>query len=446
MRTDISSEHNDMVEKYVAFSEGLKHDTIKNSASKVVKLAEKLEFSEFGLANVEKTFAEVSCGYQFADPNAPFLGNWTAGTLNMLIQEVGSSMEKDTLLNLCFPDKQVPQYVVALDRIAPNTGILPEFGGSNSTLPTIRPLDTYILEYEPGLWGGRIPLNAKDITFARKRGEITLAERGIGQLVAYNTVYGVTQALTRKKYMLNQAIFNNGFTYGGTTIASNIPTGNYIPWSSPMGTLDTATGAVTYFNTDPTYNPFIEITNIVNNPIFLKYQNYIRGIAINIADLRAIMNHPNVKATTNLLMAAGKSLTTKTLQVQIGDVVKELNSYYAPSFDIPLLADGDVWESQNADGTANNDAQNFFIPRGQMFVIMDLTSVGGQLGAFHLTINEVDPNVDTPAMGLFTGVFQRNLSNSDVTNRLDIVAALAGGPAVYMPEAVFVLNGMYENV
>ena len=49
-------------------------------------------------------------------------------------------------------------------------------------------------------------------------------------------------------------------------------------------------------------------------------------------------------------------------------------------------------------------------------------------------------------MGLFTGVFNRNLENSDTVNRLDIVASLAGAPAVYMPEACFTLTGLYSNV
>jgi len=132
-----------------------------------------------------------------------------------------------------------------------------------------------------------------------------------------------------------------------------------------------------------------------------------------------------------------------------------MNAYYAPSFEFPLLADDDVWVNQNNDGTTKvspNDATNassaqqFFVPRGKMFVILDLTPMGGQMGAFHLTYNEVDPNIEAPAMGLFTGVFNRNLYNADTVNRIDIVAALSGNPAVYMPEAFFVLTGLYSNV
>jgi len=417
----------------------------KNKIDKLQKLAEGLEFSE-------KTIEGIQLSSD--DANTPFLGNWTAGTLNMIVQEVGSSIEKDTLLSMAFPDKAVPQYKVVLDRIVGNTGILPEFGGDSSTLPTVRPLDTYVLEYQPGLWGARTSLGSKDIMFARQRGNITLADRGIGQLLAYNTVNLVVQAITRKKYLLNQALFNNSFIYGGTAINSNIPSSNYIAMYESMGTLN-ADGSVTYSSIDPYYTPFIAITNILNNPIFLKYRRYIRGIVCNGADLQAMMNHPNVKAVTNLMMAAGTSLGNKKLSVQIGDMVKELNAYYAPSFEFPLLADDDVWVQQNSNGTTQttpNDATNlasaqqFFVPRGKMYVMLDLTAMGGQNGAFHLTYNEIDPNVDSPAMGLFTGVFSRNLHNADTVNRIDVVASLAGAPAIYMPEAQFFLTGLYNNV
>ena len=78
--------------------------------------------------------------------------------------------------------------------------------------------------------------------------------------------------------------------------------------------------------------------------------------------------------------------------------------------------------------------------------MLDLTPMGGQNGAFQLTYNEVDPNIEAPAMGLYTGVFNRNLHNADTVNRIDIVGALSGAPAIYMPEAQFILTGLYSNV
>lgn len=435
-KTQISPERQEIVQKCLEFGEALRHEPkLAQKASKLQRLAEGLDFSEAVVEGIQLASGDVA---------TPFLGNWTAGTLGMLVQEVGSSIEKDTMLSLAFPDKAVPEYKVILDRIVGNTGIAPEFGGDNSQLPTVRPLDTYGLEYQPGLWGGRTMLTSKDIMFARKRGMGSLEDRGIGQLIAYNTVNLVTQVMTRKKYLLNQAIFANGFSYAGATIASNIPSGNYIAMYEPMGALN-SDGSVTYATSDPYYTPFIAITNILNNPLFLKYRRYIRGIICNGADLQAMMNHPNVKAVTNLLLAAGGSLGDRKMTVQIGDMVKELNAYYAPSFEFPMLADDDVWVGQNANGTTNNAAQNFFVPRGKMYVLLDLTAMGGQNGAFHLTYNEVDPNIEAPAMGLFTGVFNRNLANADTVNRIDIVAALSGAPAVYMPEAQFILTSLYSN-
>lgn len=441
MKTDLSNEHEKIIDKAVYLNEMVNSKSIRFGSDKcgLARALEGLEFSEKtvnAVAGKELQFAD--------DPNTPAIGNWTFASLNMIVQEVGSSQQKDTALGLVFPDKAVPSYKVMLDRIAANTGMLPEFGGDNSVLETVRPLDTFALQYQPGLWAGRTMLTAKNIMFARKRGELSFDDRGIGQLVAYNSVNLVTQAMTRKNYLLNQAIFNNGFSFGGGTVASNIPGGNYIAMQS-MGTLN-VDGSVTYSTIDPTYTPFIAITNILNNPIFLKYRPYIRGIIVNGADLQAIMNHPNVKATTNLLLAAGGSLGSKKMEVMIGDQVAELNSYYAPSFNFPLLSDDQVWVGQNPDGTTDNSAQNFFVPRGKMYVMLDLTSFGGQNGAFHLTYNEVDPNIEAPSMGLFTGVFNRNLNNADTTNRLDLVAALSGAPAVYMPEAQFILTSLYSNV
>ena len=440
----LGHEQSQIVDKCLAFNETVAKAPNK-SIHNLEKLAQGLELSEKTIEGIQLSADDYA---------TPAISNWTFGTLNMLIQEVGSSIEKDTLLSISFPDKSIPMYKAMIDRIVGNTGIAPEFNGNSSTLPTIRPLDTYGLTYEPGLWGARTFINSKDLAYARKRGTGDFNQRGYGQLVAYNAVNVVTQCFTRKKYLLNQAIFNNSFSYGGQSVSSNIPSSNFISLYQPMGTLN-ADSSVTYANSDPLYTPIIAITNIVANPIFLKYRKYIKGILCNDADLQAIVNHPNVKPTTNALMMGGISLGNKTLKMQIGDVVKELTAYYAPSFDIPLLSDGDVWVGQNADGTTkvtpndatnSSSAQNFFVPRGKMFVLLDLTPIGGVLGNFLLTYNEVDPNIEAPAMGLYTGVFNRNLNNSDTVNRLDIVGVLSGAPAVLMPEACFVIDGLYSNV
>lgn len=442
----LDTKQKEIIEKHLEFTEAMhSKKTLRSNYDLARQVVEGLEFSESALQSFDHHFDSLGHQFDSADQTTPFVGNWTTGTLNMLIQEVGSSVEKDTVLSLEFPDKPVPQYKVILDRIAANSGILPEFDGSNSPLPTTRPLDTYGLEYQPGLWAARTPLGSKDIFFARERGQGTFMNRGIGQLVAYNAVNLTVQALTRKKQMLSDAVFNNGFTYAGMTINSNIPSGNYVALD-PMGTLNTSTGVVTYTNTDPLYTPFIAMTNLLNNPNFLIYRPYVVGLVVNPADLQAIMNHPNVKPVTNIFMATGAAVGTKTIKVQVGELTKELMAYYAPGFEIPLIAEQGVWLGQNANGTANKSSQNFFVPRGKMKVLLDLSSIGGVSGAFHLTYNEVDPNQESPAMGLFTGVFNRNLQNSDNVNRLDIVASLAGAPAVYMPEAQWILTGLYSNV
>lgn len=452
MSTDLSKfdnakKHYETVEKCWEYNKGLKDPMISKSVELTEKLGRELQFSEKSIQGSIQLA-------QSPDLATPAIANWTFGSINMLIQEVGSNVDPVCRLSLAFPDKPIPYDKSMIDRIAGNTGILPEFGGDNAILPTVRPLDTYGLTYMTALFAGRTMLNAREIMYARERGKSTFGDRGIGQLVAYNSVNLLTQAMTRKKYMLNQAIFFNGYTFAGETVSSNIPAENYIQLYQPMGTLN-ANGSVTYSSSDPLYNPLIAITNILGNPVFLKYRQLIKGIILNGQDLMAIMDHPNVQTATQAFLTANGSLNSRNMEVKIGDQVQTITGYYAPGFNIPLIADDGVWQSQNADGkgatTPNNaqlaqGAQNFFVPRGRMYVLLDLTAQGGQSGAFHLTYNEVDPNIEAPAMGLYTGVFNRNLENSDVTNRLDLVAALSGAPAVYMPEAQFILTGLYENI
>lgn len=451
----LTSEQKEIVDKAVELSECVFKRNDLSTESKIAMFKDggnKLQFSE-------SSISAGANGYQFSIAGVndvdPLLGNTTMATLGMIIQEVGSSLKKDGILSMMFPDKSVPEYRVILDRIAPNSGIAGEIGGDNGIIPNSRPLDSFRLEYQAGLWGVKTSLHSRDIMFNRKYGEKNFDLRGIGQLVAYNTVRNVTQCLTRKKKLLSDAIFNNGFVYGGANVSSNIPTANYISLSSAMGTLAT-NGRVTYSNGDPLYNPVTEITNILANPIFYKYRAHIKGFVMNNEDLRAIMNHPNVKAATNYLMMGSLRAGTEKLEVIMNGVSRQITAYYAPSFDIPFIADDEVWIQSNLDGTKkttpndattpNLNAQQFFIPRGKIFVLLDLTSTGGQAGAFHLTYNQVDPNTTSPSMGLFTGVFNRNLHNSDNTiNRLDIVSSISGAPAVYMPEACFVITGLYTN-
>lgn len=435
----------EVIEKAMSVNSILsKHSVDSGRLSKIVEAAQFSESTMEFAENHSEALIQGS-GLKLAEnPNFSYVGNWTVAALELVIQEIGSSMEKDSILSLSFPDTPVRAYEVFVDRVAPNSGILPEFGGDSSNLPTIKPLDSFGLKYRPGLWAGRTSLTSKHLFYDRALGKDRLDERGVGQRVAYNSVNVLTMAYTRKKKLIADAIFNNGFIYAGQTVSSNIPNGNYIALSQPIGVLNND-GSVTYNTADPLYNPFIAITNIVNNPAFLKYRKYIKAIVVNGADLQAIMNHPAVKSLTNLLYTASASLN-KTINIEVDGVVKELTGYFAPGFDIPIVADDDVWVGQDQYGNSDNSQQKFFIPRGRMFVLMDFPNQEGSLGGFHLTYNELDPNVENPVMGYFTGIFNRNLQNSEITNRIDIVGGFAGAPAVYRPEAIIIYTGLYSNV
>ncbi len=428
---DLKSKADLCVEKMVAFSEFAKKNShVFEKKESIKNVMKDLEFSE----------STVKTALKFADGDGVgggLIGNWTISSLNMFIQEVGSSVNQNTVLNAIFPDKPVASYNVILDRIQGNNGIAGEFGGDNSVLPVVDPLYTYEKSYKPALFASKTWISAKQMMYFRKRGESVFDDRGLGQLVSYNMVNLTIQQLTRKKQLLADAVFNNGFAYAGGTINSNIPSGNYFT-VAPMGTL-LPNGLCDYSTLDPYYNPFRQLGSIINNPIFRKYLPYVKGVVVNSMDLINMTNHPNVQAIMNAMnttIAAIKEVKT----LQINNVAVELATYLLPGFEFPIFSDADAWVQ--TDGT-----QNFFIPQGQFFVVLDLSAMGAStLGAFHLTYNEVDPNATSPAQGLFAGVFARNLNTSDTTNRLDIVASLSGGPAIYMSEAIFVGNGLYSNV
>ena len=420
----------------------------------ILKLSDSLGVSGKSVANYFNKISyipDVGAGEKpvkliLADELNPIVGSFTSAGLGLVIQEVGSGATSVGVLDLICPNKSVESYNSWLDRMRGATGIAPEFGGDNSMLPNIRALDRYTIGFTPGLWGGRISLGSKIITYGREMGTRGLGDRGIGQIVAYNTEYLYTQNYTRKKSLLVDMLWKNGYTYAGTTQATNIPEANFIEMYESMGTLN-ADGSVTYSTTDPTYTPLIAITNVCNHPLVLKYRKAIAGVLMADADLQAIMNHPNIKGVTNLFLANSQG---NGLKVKVGDITREIATYYAPGFDIPLLSDSDVWENQNTDGTPNNASQQFFVPRGTMMLVLDFSKMDDksqrQLAAFHLCYNEVDPNTEAPAMGFFAGAFSRNLNNSNTVNQLDLVVSLSGNPAAYMPEAMFFLTGLYSNV
>jgi hypothetical protein len=395
-------------------------------------------------------------GLRFSAGDSPMVpGNWTVASLNMVVQEVGSSMSPTFILSEMFPDMSVPQQTVFLDKYAPNTGALPPYvNGATTPLPVVNPLQSKVLQYQSGLFGARTIIDDQTMAYVRQRGNPNFGVNGLAQTLAVNTQNLLTQAYTRKKLLISETIFNNGFNYDGASINSNIPTANFLSMT-PIGSIS-ANGTVTY-NTDPLYNPLTVLFQLVNNPAILKYRQYMRGIVFNSVDLSNIMNHPAVKAVTNAWTTATAGRWSTNPQNMQSGILNSILTYYNPSFEIPLIGDTDVWQDQTIDGqpstspndfTNPNSAQRQFIPTGKAVILMDFSRAGGMvatpIGSFINTINKVDPAMQ--AMGLFTGVFTRNLTNSDNINSIQLVTALAGAPALYRNEAIFVLKDIYSNI
>lgn len=404
-------------------------------------IADKLNFSEESINVLQNSVSKLNDQdiLQFA-ANSPMTngvdigGAQTSAFLPFLVQEVGTQVDQRSVLSTVLTDKICPTFTVQLDRLAPNLGIAPETYGDSTPIFRTPLLDSKVQEYSAGSWGVACEISPSKMNYSRQLGggNAGLATRGFGQMIAYNQVNLLTQCLVRKNYTMYQAVFNNGFSYGGRTISSNIPTENNLI-INPMGVLN-VDGSVTYNTTNPIYTPLIELTNILNNPVFIKYRPYIKGILMNAADLQAIMNHPNVKSVTNWTNASREKLS---------EIVPNLTSsvigYYAPGFTYPLIGDAGGWLS-------TDKVWNWYIPRGKMFIMLDFPD----MGAYHLTINEFDPANAmpgaTPTCGLFSAMFNRNLTNSENSNKVILVSTLAGAPALYRTEAFFTIDGLYSNV
>lgn len=435
----LSDEHNVILDKYMRVNEAIKASPLNATPRSLLNHQDKLQLSEGVVQSL--IYANQNLQLSASDLSAPIIGKWTFAALNLLIQEVGTSLDPSCPLDLIFPDKPVNSYTVMLDRLKGNSGVADPFFGDNNPITTVQQLDQYGISYKSALFANRIAITSQSLLFTRELGMSSFDQRGIGQLISYNMVNLTTMMFTRKKIMLYDMIFKNSYAWGQQIINSNIPAENFLPMQ-PMGVLN-ANGTVTYNTSDPFYNPVLQFTQILNNPIFIKYRRYVKGLLMNTADIMAVMNHPNIKTVTNFFLAGTSG---ENMQIKIGNISRDIAKYYAPSFDFPLIGDDSFYVGTGPDGQINNNDQRFLLPRGAIYILLDLTSINAQQGAMHLTYNQVDPNVEDPTCGIYSGVFSKNLTNSETTNTIYLVCSGAFAPGLYMSEAQFIITGMYSNV
>ena len=388
---------------------------------------------------------------ELADAANPPIGDYTFGTLNMLIQEVGSTLTKDFSLSTMFPDITVPEYKVMVDRVTRVAGLIADWS-PNAEIPVVRPLDTYGYEFQSAFHAGRITLGAQEIFFARKKGGGNFKDRGMRQMIAFNSVNLMGKINSRKKINLINAVMGNGFTYEGNVFGSGVPSQQVYNISGGVTAnawwnQSISTGRITYSTTS---NPAIDLANMIASwNALLPYRHLVKSIIFAYQDLVALLNNPQMWTLKNYLAMSHDGSFFRSL----GDKILE---YTLPSHpEITLVADKDVFVPENADGTApfaNNTygqtnvvTPTSFFPSGTAMIALDVSEFGGRLGAYHLTINPASRNLDRPEMGYSMQVVPE-LDDPKGAPTINLIGTLAGAPAVYMPEAIFLIQGFINFV
>lgn len=386
------------------------------------------------------------------------IGNYTFGTLNMLIQEWGSTLTKDFSLSTMFPDIMVPEYKVMVERVTRVAGLINDWS-INAEFPAVRPLDTYGYEFEPAFHAGEIKLGAQEIFFARKKGGGNFKDRGLRQMIAMNSVNLMGKINTKKKMNLIDAVMGNGFSYLGTNFGSGVGAAQvYNIDTSKVGTnawwSQNSVGRVTTYNANAF--PLQDLANMISSwQSLLMYRHALKAIIFAYQDLVNLLNHPNVWTLKNYLAMSHEGSFFQSL----GDKILE---YSLPSHpEVKLVADKDIFVPESLDGTARtangiaqaNDPfplspvvnpQSLF-PTGIAMMAVDVSENGGRLGAYHLTINPASRNLERPEMGYSMQVVPE-LDNPRSAPSISLIGSLSGAPAIYMPEAIFLLSGYINFV
>jgi hypothetical protein len=430
-----------------------------------IQLGENLEFGSVLEKFIKKEEKRIRNNLEFSEGNGqgaldgnavsgnPITSN-TFASLGIVSEIVGSNLNPQTLAGMILPDSPVNAYEVEADIVGGVSGILPYSGHDQNIISQISPRPTAGVVYRSALWTGICTLQGALLTNIRKMGSKNFSSRGVVQQITYNSIMMKTQADTLRNVLKNNALAYNEFLWGDQNIAMGIPDENYLA-ISPMGTYDSSTGLCDYNNPDPYYNPIKALANIINLPHLRKYRQYIRGFIMNAGDFQNVMNYPTIQSLIQATMTAGMALPNVKRSIdQIKELGINLGHLYAPLNNIPIYPDDAVWVGQYADGTMNNDEQNYYVPTGTIYVLMDLPNIYGPIGNFLLTYNPNDGNYQgndesgelAQTKGLYMNVAERNWNNSDGGPRINLIVSLAGAPAIYNPQNVFIISGLYSNI
>lgn len=395
---------------------------------------------------------------QFADPAyetaSNLLGAYTLEQLNVLVSDVGSSVDRSNAITDMVPDVSQTSYntmSTIWDKIA---GIAPEVGTDSSQIPTVQMLGNRQQTFNNGMWGFKISINSQAMFFQKKMGGTSsFNDDGLQQLIALHTVMGQTLINTRKKKTIIDGILTNSFTYNGRTLSLGIPESNVLNMK-PIGTLN-ADGSVS--GMDPNQNILNEINEMFASPrLQADLVKYMKGIIFNDWDLSTIMNAQQTKYVMNFF-ATGAKLDNVATSEKMKKLYEKFAHYYlnpAVLGNLYLGGVSDVWVQadqygQSTPADLTNDNTKYFLPRGRAIIDTDYASApNNSIGAslqWANTPNQMDPNQS--AMGEFTAVIPRNLMNTEnIMNRLDLVFSLSGGLRPIRPKGIWTVNNIYSNV
>jgi hypothetical protein len=393
---------------------------------------------------------------KFADPNTLYanqlLGNYTLEQINVLISDIGTSIEKENALTQFCPNVNRTSFNAISTIWDRPAGIAPEMGVDSAPIPSVNMLGNRQQNYVYGQWGFKISINAQNIFYARKMGGTSsFGDDGLPQLISLHTIFGQILLNTRKKQVIANAILNNAFTYNGRTVNMGIPADNILHMN-PIGTLN-ADGTFNQSSYSTSSNPMVDLNNMLSQRrLATQLVQYADLLLFHDYDLTNIMNNPLVKASQNYMMM-GKGRVPDDNQIKNSS--KYFNKYWqAPSLDIPCGSMMDSWIESNAYGqstpsTVTNDNTKYFLPQGRFVVLTNFANSANNSTGHSMqwanTPNQLDPMQE--AIGEFTAVVPRNIQNSETTtNRLDLFFGLSGGPEPIRPSGIWTGDSIYSNI
>ena len=438
----------------IALSEGFATGKFSESS-----LTEKVKGIELGEKAEQLIKSARDNDLEFSDGVS--INQNTLGPLGILSQLIGSYdlTQNETSASLFLPDKTVEEWTVTVDRMGAQSGYMPYAGYGSNRPSNVKPLDPSTFSFTPGLWALLLELDAVALMYQRELGGKSYADRGYMQYFTYNMNNIKNMALTTKEIIKNDSLAFGSYGWGANTVNMGIPAQNFLTLPTPIGafqgTLDPTYGFYTgnlgcdYTATPATYNPWQSLVNLLTLTANLtKYK--VKAVYMNRIDYQNFIQTPaiiNYLTQTSLFGSARDNWASQIKEMKT--MMENFSQVFAPNrAPFPIVCDDSFYVPQDDQGNAITSTTVPFIPYGTMYVQVDIPAKNGPLGAFHLCNNpySADP-LNNPQSGFMFNAFQSGWQTGQQhAPQYNVIGSLCGGSALYTPENMFVVNGLYSNV